>query len=528
MKFIQFKTLTLAGVLLTSISLSSCSKTSAIIINDVDTTEAVLNDNYRNFYEIFVASYQDSDGDHVGDLNGVTSKLDYIKDLGYNGIWLMPINVSPTYHKYDVADYYSIDSSYGTLQDLENLITECHERDIKIIMDLVINHSSTNNNMFKYACSAHLKEIKGETLTENELKYKDFYCFYNTKEEAPRGKQLFLDSTNTFYYEANFTSNMPEFNYDNPEVMKEIKNIAKFYLDKGIDGFRLDAVKYIYVENTNKTLEVLKEFNNYVKSINKDAYIVGECWSSNEEIANYYTTGIDSFFNFSTSGTGSISTSLGLDGLCCDSYERALNTNISMANGYIPAPFLDNHDMSRVGLTNVERTKFMYGLLTLMNGAAFTYYGDEIGMVGNVPPDENVRIAMLWDENYNCKSPSGASTVNYIHPSVKEQLIDNNSILNYYKKANLLRLHNPEIARGVIEFLKVDDEEIGYIVMSKTYKDKKTTFVINFSQTKEVQFNSNEYEIGNVYNYLLADMSKNIVNNNGVYTIPPYTIALFK
>ncbi|MDY2727684.1 MAG: alpha-amylase family glycosyl hydrolase, partial [Candidatus Onthovivens sp.] len=154
MKSIQFKTLTLVGALLASISLSSCSKKSAIIINDVDTTEAVLNDNYRNFYEIFVASYQDSDGDHVGDLNGVTSKLDYIKDLGYNGIWLMPINVSPTYHKYDVADYYTIDSSYGTLQDLENLITECHERDIKIIMDLVINHSSTNNNMFKYACSA--------------------------------------------------------------------------------------------------------------------------------------------------------------------------------------------------------------------------------------------------------------------------------------------------------------------------------------------------------------------------------------
>jgi 1,4-alpha-glucan branching enzyme len=112
----------------------------------------IIEDNYRNYYEIFVRSFNDSNMDLIGDLNGVTNKLDYIKDLGYNGIWLMPINPSDSYHKYDVNDYYSVDKTYGTIDDLKNLIDECHKRNIKLILDLVFNHSGKANPYFSKAC----------------------------------------------------------------------------------------------------------------------------------------------------------------------------------------------------------------------------------------------------------------------------------------------------------------------------------------------------------------------------------------
>ena len=145
----------------------------------------IIEDNYRNYYEIFVRSFNDSDMDLIGDLNGVTNKLDYIKDLGYNGIWLMPINPSDSYHKYDVNDYYSVDKTYGTIDDLKNLINECHKRNIKLIIDLVLNHSGKANPYFSKACSAYDKYLKGLTLTAEEEKYKDFYVFYPTLKDVP-------------------------------------------------------------------------------------------------------------------------------------------------------------------------------------------------------------------------------------------------------------------------------------------------------------------------------------------------------
>ena len=132
----------------------------------------IIEDNYRNYYEIFVRSFNDSNMDLVGDLNGVTNKLDYIKDLGYNGIWLMPINPSDSYHKYDVNDYYSVDKSYGTIDDLKNLIKECHKRNIKLIIDLVLNHSGKANPYFKKACVAYNKYLKGLPLNSEEEKFK--------------------------------------------------------------------------------------------------------------------------------------------------------------------------------------------------------------------------------------------------------------------------------------------------------------------------------------------------------------------
>ena len=319
------------------------------IAEDLETTN-IIEDNYRNYYEIFVRSFYDSDGDGIGDLKGVTEKLDYIKELGFNGIWLMPINKSNSYHKYDVVDYFEIDKSYGTMEDLEELISECHKRDIKIILDLVLNHSSSGNAMFTKAKKAHEKYLTFQTLTEEEEIYKDFYSFYDSKSDIPATVTAYKVAGKDYYYEANFSTNMPEFNCDNPAVREKFKEIMKFYLDKGIDGFRLDAVKYYYYESHRKSVELLSEIKKWATEINPNAYIVGECWDGDAIIEQYYGSGCDSFFNFSTSVSNPASyiiNSLNLDGKMLNRYYDGLLSNISMAKDGIPAPFLCNHDMPR-------------------------------------------------------------------------------------------------------------------------------------------------------------------------------------
>ena len=422
------------------------------------TTLNIIDDNYRNYYEIFVMSFCDSNFDTIGDLNGVIMKLDYLKDLGYNGIWLMPIHPSDSYHKYDVKDYYNVDSKYGTIDDLKNLIAECHKRDINIIIDLVLNHSSKAHPDFAKACQAYNKYINGQALTEEEEKYKDYYVFYNTQNDVPSNITAYKAGANyNFYYEANFSANMPEFNCDSPYVREEFKNIIKYYLDMGIDGFRLDAVKYYYLDNDKKNIELLNYLNTYMKSINKDAYMVGECWSGSEVIKNYYTSGVDSFFNFSTSvsygGTSGVINGPNPEGRGINRYYQSLLDNISIAGSGIPAPFLDNHDMPRYTYeTNTQKNKFTFGLLAMMNGTIFSYYGDEVGLygtnAGNTNPDQNVRIPIKWGDytNPDCMVKFGQTVEYYPYPTVKEQLEDSNSILNYYKKVLLIRNQNPELS----------------------------------------------------------------------------------
>ena len=184
-----------------------------------------ISDKYRNYYEIFVRSYYDTDGNGLGDLDGVTAKLDYIaKNLGADGIWLMPIMPSPTYHKYDVTDYYAIDPQYGTLEDFDQLVKAAHAIDLKLIIDLVLNHTS---NLHPWFDSAVQSLWKGE-----ENKYIGYYNF--TTENLGKGYNKITDK---YYYECRFVSGMPDLNLDNPEVRDEIGKIAKFWLDRAWMGF---------------------------------------------------------------------------------------------------------------------------------------------------------------------------------------------------------------------------------------------------------------------------------------------------
>lgn len=503
------------------------------------TTKNILDDNYRNYYEIFVQAFSDSNFDGVGDLRGVINKLDYLQDLGYTGIWLMPIHPSNSYHKYDVIDFYQVHNKYGTIDDLKELIDECHKRDIKIIIDLVLNHSSKGSEYFAKACAAYDKKLKGIALTEEDKKYVDFYCFFPTQSSAPSGIAINKVSSNyNFYYECNFSDQMPEFNCDSQYVKDEFKNIVKYYLDMGIDGFRLDAVKYYYYNNDAKNIAFLREFNSWCKAINPKSYIVGECWSGTSVIKNYYTSGVDSFFNFSesvsSSGTSGSLNGINPNGNGINTYYNQLVNNYNLAGNSIAAPFLDNHDMPRYTFSsNLNKNKFVFGLLAMMNGTIFSYYGDEVGLVGSNKspnPDQNVRQPIKWGDftQPDCVPVSGITSLSYPYGTVQDQIDDPNSILNYYSKALLIRNQNPEIARGTIKQIKLDKAN-ELLIISKTYNGKTIGIVYNFSNTNKLTIKCATYGFNQVVGQIVADSNHYVGEaKDGSIIIPPYSIVILR
>lgn len=487
-----------------------------------------VDDKYRNYYEIFVYSYYDTDADGYGDLNGVTKKLDYIKDMGFNGIWLMPIHPSPTYHKYDVSDYYAIDPLYGDLDDFDNLIKEAHARNINVIIDLVVNHTSTSHKWFKDATAA-IK--RGET----DNKYAKYYNFTNTKQDD----YTQVAGTN-YYYESRFWSGMPDLNLDNDDVRREISDVMKFWLnERNVDGFRLDAVTSYYTGSVSKNVEFLSWLNNEAKSFKEDCYIVAEAWEGTDvQIKAYNDSGIDSCFLFT--GTANAKMSDFFSDLSTNPGEEFSDWLLYLQNtydGHVLAPFLSNHDIGRAanafGRSRVTRIKMGAGLLAMMNGATFVYYGDEIGMVNAGTSDPNKRIAMLWEEmddfyEGQCwQRPDGADIVNelsYNYPSVKTQSADETSILNFYKQAYNIRAKYPEIARGTVEKIDCDNKYVS--IVQKTYNGKTCTIVINLNPTESAEIATDE-SWGAMVARLTADQGK-VTHIKGNLSLPAYSIAVFR
>ena len=426
----------------------------------------------RVFYEIFVGSFSDSDGDGTGDLRGIINRMDYLNDgdpasgysLGVDGLWLTPIFKSSSYHKYDVNDYYTVDPAFGTEADLKELVDLCHERRVWVILDLPINHTGRLNDWFSRFCVAHRS---GDTGSE----YYDLYSWYDSNvEDKPAGRTFSQISGTSHWYECNFSGDMPELNFESELAKELVYEVAKHYIELGVDGFRFDAAKYVFFGDNRSSAAFWEEYMGRLRELKPDVYAVAEVWDS-DGITDIYYPAMDCFdFTIAESSGLIAETAKKGDVNRYTSYVQSYLKKVrSLREGALIAPFITNHDMDRAaGFLTVASgaMKVAANLYILGPGSPFIYYGEELGMRGSrggANTDANRRLAMLWGDGDAVKNPSGTtySESNQITTTVVDQKLDETSLYNYYKKLLMIRKANPEIALGDYTALTFSGTKVG-------------------------------------------------------------------
>ena len=502
----------------------------------VGTSTSFLADRPGTGYQIFVPSFADSDGDGFGDIKGITEKLDYLEDLGIDVLWLTPIQESNSYHGYDVTDYYKIDPKFGTLQDYQELLYKAHQKGMKVLMDMVINHTSKSNVLFKKSQRAEVGEFNGKTIN-----YRDMYLWkyqgdqilewngvegkYDVNNPATfitknvqDSDDWYRDGTSNYYYYGKFGSGMAELNYSCQATRDYMTDMCKYWLSFGLDGFRLDAIKHIYLLGEldptynyqgdyinydvsyrtyydNERMETVtaqndytydrelnvmfwKQFAGVLKSAYPNCFLVGENFDGwNERIAPFYEA-IDSQFDFSTyyhlhESTGSGIVAMGGD------INATLNYNKAYRSNHINGAFTSNHDVARFinhcaseeqtahhaevnnsnKATALKKARWDATITMLTPGVSWIYYGDEIGLSGNVNdkvPDSSgaiyddhgnnvdrwYRQPMRWGTTYGqdkvVKYTFGGIEIlwdfyNQTLPTVSQQQADSGSLYNLFK-----------------------------------------------------------------------------------------------
>ena len=351
------------------------------------------------YYEIFVRSFYDSNGDGIGDLNGVTQKLGYLKWLGVSGIWLMPINPSPSYHGYDITNYRAINPQYGTMKDFKHLLAAAHRLGIKVIMDLVINHTSNRNPWFKAAQNPRSP-------------YRNWYYWAGPKTHLKAVSVIggpVWRADGQQHYMGIFSPGMPDLNYNNPAVRQAMISIGRFWLNLGVDGFRLDAARHMYVKRpaqvhnpvaVSKDIAWWTEFRQGIDTSNPHAYLVGEVTDNDYRQMAPYFKPLNATFDFPLArrlirmASAEHNDHLGATLVHIQKVYR------SATGHYVQdAPFLSNHDQNRVMSDlhgNRNHMKVAAQLLLTLPGNPFIYYGEAIGMRG-VKPDPHLREPMRWE-----------------------------------------------------------------------------------------------------------------------------------
>lgn len=490
-------------------------------------------DNYRTWYEIFVYSYCDSNGDGIGDLPGVTSKLDYLQDLGIGGIWLMPIHPSPSYHKYDVLDYYAIDPAYGTMEDMEALLSQCAARNIKVIMDLVVNHTSSQHPWFLEAAKYLGTLAPGQVPDPQVCPYVDYYHFQNS-DTCPTGYHL-VPGTEAWYYEGRFSPEMPDLNLQNEALRQELENVMAFWIDKGVSGFRLDAAKEFYSGETQKNVEVLSWLQTTAQSLKPDVYLVAEVWDSFAALKDYYQSGITSLFNFAFGDSGGkiakVLRGAG-DPSLVSSYAQALEKADTAFRGsnpdYIDAPFLSNHDVGRIaGFVgrDANKTKMAAAMNLFMGGSAFVYYGEELGMVAGALDDPSYRAPMNWGTDSGTTQPPPGCTLPESYPfgSLADQAGDDSSVWNYYRQAIAIRNAIPAIARGIPTVEA--SLNVGCVsACRRTWGEEQCIVLMNIDEV-QADVDLSGYEGWTAAASLSADGNE-ITQEGGILHLPAYGVAV--
>ncbi|EIA07823.1 trehalose-6-phosphate hydrolase [Flavobacterium frigoris PS1] len=487
------------------------------------------------FYEIYMPSYKDSNGDGYSDFKGLTSKLDYIKNLEIKGIWLTPFLESPKVDNgYDVSNYYKVDPTYGTLEDFKFFLKEAHKKDIKIIMDLVVNHTSTDSKWFQ------------ESRKSKDNPYRDYYIWKdkpNNWESFFGGSAWELDKTTNQYYYHQFNTRMADLNWGNPKVVAEIQNVLRFWLDLGVDGFRLDVINFLTTDGITEdnpmkdgNQEHLNDIDQKgvktaMKSIKsvvneyENRFIVGEIGSDKIEVLKQYQSPelLDVVFNFNFGSIKEFSAQKIYDEL--QSMEKNMQS--------YPTLFFGSHDMprlvDRLAKDNPERAEALAALMLTAKGVPFIYYGEEIGMenieantvsemmdvqgrinydlaikagksetealkIGNDHNRDKSRSPMQWNAEHLAGFSDKSSWIkvnpNYTKINVASLEAQNNSLLNRYKKLIALRNTEPVLQYGKYSQLSFSNNCISFV---RNHNGKYIKCYFNFS-TRPIEIKINPKE----------------------------------
>jgi len=424
------------------------------------------------FYEIFVRSFYDTNANGIGDLNGITEKLDYLQDLGVTGLWLMPIHPSPSYHGYDVTDYYAINPDYGTLDDFKRLVAEAKQRGIRIIIDFVLNHTSKDHPWFVAS-------------QDPQSPYRDWYMWSKTDP----GQANWHRADNGDYYYGYFGEHMPDLNYTNPEVTAKMDDVARFWLQEiGVDGLRLDAAKYLIeegtvIQNSDSTHQWYKNFRPEYKKYNPNAMTIGEVWDLAPVSAEYAQGDqLDLAFDFDLAQA--IIT--GVRARHTDGITKAYRVNQNVFKPLQFGSFLTNHDQNRVVSQlagDVDRAKLAAVIYLTGPGVPFVYYGEEIGMLGK-KPDEDIRTPMQWNAERNAgfttNIPWRMPYTDYPKKNVEAQSADPNSILALYKQ--LIALRNQHAALRVGDYVEVRTDNSEVYAALRVSKEETALIIVNLGK----------------------------------------------
>jgi len=412
-------------------------------------------------YEIFVRSFHDSDSDGIGDLAGIAAKLDYLEDLGVDLIWLTPIHPSPSYHGYDVTDYRAVNPQLGTLQDFRALAAVARRRGMRIILDLVINHTSSQHPWFVASASSPTGDKR------------DWYLW---RDDDPGWKQPWgshapaWHKSGTYYYYGLFWEGMPDLNLENQAVMNEVSGIVSFWLEQGASGFRLDAARHLTEDpdgnlcDTKGTHRAANKIKSAMRAVDPRSLLVAEAWTKAEAVAAYAGDNdeYDLAFNFDLAAV--MPTAL----LAEDpgGVEPVLQrTEAAFARRGFDAPFFENHDMDRLRTRLGNRTgplRVAAALLLTLPGTPFIYYGQEIGMANATGCQGDLcrRGPMDWGE-------------------VEAQRADPGSLLNLYRKLIRLRRDKPALASSCRKRLPTDTPEVYAYLRGSG--DQRLLVMLNFS-----------------------------------------------
>ncbi len=490
-------------------------------------------------YQIYPRSFQDSNGDGIGDLRGIINRLDYLKELGITAIWLSPVYQSPNDDNgYDISDYRAIMPEFGTMEDMEELIDQADKCDIKIIMDLVVNHTSDEHKWF-------IESRKGK-----DNPYRDYYIWRdpvnngvpNSLRSTFSGSAWEYDSESGQYYLHLFSKKQPDLNWENEKVRQEIWDMMNFWLEKGVGGFRMDVIDLVGKIPDQEITGNGPKLHDYLQEMNRETFgkydvlTVGETWGATPEIAKLYSdpkrNELSMVFQFEHIGLDQQAgkEKWDLKPLDVGQLKEVLSKwQIALGNEGWNSLFWNNHDCPRIvsrwgddSTYRVESAKMFAILLHFMKGTPYIYQGEEIGMTNypvtdisevqdiesinmyneriasgykkedilesiNAKGRDNSRTPMQWDDSEQAGFTTGQPWL-HVNPSyrdvnVKASLADPDSIFHCYKQLIRLRKENPIIVWGDYELVDTPAHVFMYL---RRYQNQTWAVVANFSQEKTV------------------------------------------